>query len=97
MYSMPRDLSTSTMKSEPGRSLVRTSTLGGVPVSAARTTALGAAASGAATRGDVTGCGCWACARLALAARLAAPAVAVPRNQRRFNALFLDLAMTLAA
>jgi len=51
IYSMPSDLSTSTMKSDPGRSLVRTSTLAGVPVSASRTAALGAATRGAGAVG----------------------------------------------
>ena len=34
MYSMPSDLMTSIMKSEPGRSVVRTSAAAGLPVSA---------------------------------------------------------------
>ena len=49
---MPSDLMTSTMKSEPGRSVVSTSTSAGVPVSAAResgcTDAAGDGACGAA-------------------------------------------------
>src|SRR5690349_10614085 len=86
MYSIPRDLRTSTMKSDPGRSLVRISTLAGVPVSAWRV-----AASGAVTRG-VCGTGCWACARPPPAVNTTALSPALCRKLRRFRAVFLDRA-----
>src|SRR5581483_12055355 len=77
-YSIPRDLSTSTQKSEPGRSIVRTSALPDVvPLSAS-----GFAATGGAPRF------CWA-VRGPWAAS-AAPAAAPFKKPRRSTEDFFD-------
>src|SRR5437868_3238045 len=91
-YSKPRDLITSSMKSDPGRSVVYTSTRGGGGlVSAATRAGLG---SGVVARA------CAACAALGsamavLAApdpiRAAAPAAAPFRKPRRLTEPFFDL------
>src|SRR5579863_8134037 len=79
MYSKPRDFSTSTMKSEPGRSAVSTSTEGETgPVSSAS-----ALAEGAVTARRLAGC--CAAAGLVPAASAAAPAAAPFRNRRRLG------------
>src|SRR5580693_4079725 len=75
-YSKPSDLITSTIKSEPGRSVVSTSTFEGASASAAGTA--GAAAAGL---GPAKGC---AAIAPALAASVAIPPAAAPlRNLRR--------------
>src|SRR5262245_40163846 len=77
MYSKPRLLMTSTMKSEPGRSIVFASS----------TTIAAGAASGLARIGAVAflgaGAGCWAAAAPGLEATRAALAAAVFRKSRR--------------
>src|SRR5689334_18629241 len=80
MYSMPRDLMTSTMKSEPERFSVSTSSFAGVPISAS-----GGIGVGRALRVS----NCCACAALGFAARTAAPTAAPLRNARRSSEAFL--------
>src|SRR5579871_514382 len=75
-YSKPSDLSTSTMKSEPGRSAVSTSTFAGGSVSRA---------SSGALAGRVA-CAC-CCAPAGCPAASAAPVTALFRNLRRFDAI----------
>src|SRR5580692_149172 len=84
-YSMPSDLMTSTMKSEPVRSAVSTSAGEGVPTSAAADIA----GSGVAPR---PGTGCFADTAGA-AASAAAPAAALRRKSRRGMPLFFCFAM----
>src|ERR1700688_2827049 len=88
MYSKPRDFSTSTMKSEPGRSAVRTSAADPTgPVSSAS-----AFADGTVTARRVAG----SCASMGVlpAASAAAPAAAPFRKPRRASD-FPDFRMTL--
>src|SRR6516165_4168577 len=84
-YSMPRDLITSSMKSDPGRSVVYTSARGGALVSAAVRRAPG---SGVAVAARASGCGavCGSAAE-GFATRAAAPAAAPFRNRRLFTDL----------
>src|SRR5712691_7955736 len=88
-YSMPSDLMTSTMKSDPGRSLVRTSTGAGGAVSAAR-----AASDGAVTERRASAC--CAIAAGGLAARTAAPAAAPFKKPRLPTESILDFAMGIS-
>src|ERR1051325_7720417 len=93
-YSMPSDLMTSTMKSDPGRSVVYTSARGaGGEVSAATRLADGNVVPGRA-------CAVWAgaCAPPApgFATRAAAPIAAPLRNPLRFTEGFLDFAMVFS-
>src|ERR1700677_4796237 len=90
-YSKPRVLMTSTMKSEPGRSVVHTSTRGGGgAVSAAVCLAPG---SGFGVAGRWTSAACCALAASGLATSAAAPAAAPFKKPRRSTEIFLDLAM----
>src|SRR5207237_10415949 len=75
--STPNDLMTSIMKSEPGRSVVCTSTIAGGAVSAAISLAVG---DGALAR---LGSDCCACATVGVATSAAAPAPAPFKNPRR--------------
>src|SRR4029077_12252274 len=86
-YSMPSDLITSTMKSEPERVSVRTSSVAGVPISASA-----GSGGGGALRASIC------CGREAVGspANAAAPTAALLRNARRSMELvrggpFLDL------
>src|SRR5207244_3785353 len=93
-YSKLRDLITSSMKSEPGRSVVYTSTRGGGGlVSAAASAALG---SGVVARACAA-CAAFASATTGLPPRAATPAaapIAAPfRKPRRLTEPFLDLDM----
>src|SRR5580704_4292818 len=85
-YSIPSDLMTSTIKSEPERVSVRTSSFAGVPISASA-----GRGGGGALRASI----CWARDAMGLAANAAAPTAALLRNARRsIEALgepFLDL------
>src|SRR5216684_551343 len=85
MYSMPSVLMTSTMKSEPVRSAVRTSAPDGVPISASGDIAGG----GLEPR---SGAGCFA-GTAEVAASAAAPAAALRRKSRRGMPLFFCFAM----
>src|SRR5208337_54767 len=85
MYSMPRVLMTSTMKSEPVRSAVSTSAGEGAPTSASDDIAGGRVA-------PRSGAGCFAGA-IGGAANTAAPAAAFFRKARRLISLFLGFAM----
>src|ERR1700682_5131245 len=85
MYSMPRDLMTSIMKSDPLRSVVSTSTGGGVPTSAS-----GDIGGGALVRGVVVG---GAATAFGVATSAAAPTAAFFRKSRRLTDILLDLAM----
>src|SRR5690242_4480192 len=87
MYSKPSDLMTSVMKSAPGRSVVRASRTGGVPVS----TSLGIGRTAAGR--DCSGC-CALAAGLLAASAAALPA-AVLRKLRRSSDVFRDLAMAV--
>src|SRR5882672_2495567 len=82
-YSNPRDLITSTMKSDPVRSAVRTSAFEGVPVSA----------SGDMGGGTVLTSSTCCCAATVpgAAAKAAAPAAALFRKFRRSTANFFGL------
>src|ERR1700730_9460178 len=86
MYSMPSDLMTSTMKSEPERVSVRTSSFAGVPISAS-----GGMGGGGTLRASI----CRAREAAGLAASTAAPPAALFRNARRsrffLGEAFLDL------
>ena len=89
MYSKPRDFMTSSMKSEPGWSAVRTSVETG-SVSAANALADGNAALPRAA---------WVCCAFTsgvFATRAAAPAAAPFRKPRRFKGLFFDFSMILS-
>src|ERR1700682_3117220 len=102
MYSMPRDLMTSTMKSDPLRSGVSTSTGEGVPASAS-----GDIGGGAPVRGAAAGCAAPAAlgavtraaasppppAALGAVTSAAAPAAAFFRKSRRLTDVFLEFAM----
>src|SRR5580704_10497404 len=87
-YSMPSDLITSTMKSEPERVSVRTSSFDGVPISASA-----GRGGGGVLRASI----CCAREAVGFAANAAAPTAALLRNARRsMEALgepFLDLRM----
>src|SRR5215467_7153298 len=83
-YSMPRDLITSSMKSDPGRSVVYTSARGGVLVSAAVRRAPGSGVAAARAWGCGAICGS---AAEGFATRAAAPAAAPFRNRRLFTDL----------
>src|ERR1017187_6520697 len=86
MYSKPIDFSTSTMKSEPGRSAVSTSTDGETgPVSSASARADGTAEPGCLAV-------CWASTGAVPAASAAAPAAAPFRKPRRATE-FADFAI----
>src|SRR5690348_9047031 len=87
-YSMPSDLMTSTMKSEPVRSAVSTSARDGVSTSAAGDTGGGAVDPRSAT-------GCFA-GTAGAAASAAAPAAALRRKSRRGMPLFFGFAMAQA-
>src|ERR1700676_3958307 len=78
-YSKPSDLITSTMKSDPGRSVVRTST----PDASVSASTGGAAG---ATKG-------WAPMAPVVATRLATPLTAAPFKNARRSTAFLDLSM----
>src|ERR1700719_3195968 len=80
-YSKPSDLITSTMKSDPGRSVVRTSTPD-ASVSASTGRAAGA------TKG-------WAPMAPVVATRLATPLTAAPFKNARRSTAVLDLSMAL--
>src|SRR5215469_7114163 len=85
IYSIPSDLMTSTMKSDPVRLAVSTSALDGVPTSAVRDIAGG-------VPGGRTGVGSLPGASDA-AARTAAPTAAFLRKSRRFTNVFLGFAI----
>src|SRR6267378_2647706 len=85
MYSMLSDLMTSTMKSEPVRSAVRTSAGEGVPTSAAGDIAGGCVEPRSGTGGFA--------GKVGAAASAAAPAAALRRKSRRGMPLFLGFAM----
>src|SRR5258707_10901234 len=85
MYSMLSDLMTSTMKSEPVRSAVRTAAGEGVPTSASGDTAGGCVE-------PRSGTGCFA-GKVGVAASAAAPAAALRRKSRRGMPLFLGFSM----
>src|SRR3984893_16368887 len=78
-YSKPNDLITSTIKSDPGRSVVRTST----PDASVSASTGGAAG---ATKG-------WAPMARVVATRLATPLTAAPFKNARRSTAFLDLSM----
>src|ERR1700682_1782079 len=84
-YSMPSDLMTSSMKSDPGRSLVSTSTREGADVPGAGS---GLAATGAAVR-TCAASGTWA----AIAALAAAPF----KKPRRSTGLLPEVAMEISS
>src|SRR5215470_17378407 len=92
-YSMPSVLMTSSMKSDPGRSVVYTSVRGGGGlVSAAASAAPGSGVTGLAACATCPACG--GCAIEGFATKAAAPAAAPFRNPRRLTDLstaFLDL------
>src|SRR6266852_6474516 len=85
MYSMLSDLMTSTMKSEPVRSAVRTSAPDGVPISASGDIAGG----GVAPRSSAGGFA----GKAGAAASAAAPAAALRRKSRRGMPLFFCFSM----
>src|SRR6266705_3313590 len=90
-YSMPSDLMTSNMKSDPGRSVVYTSARGeGGLVSAAASAALG---RGVAVRAWAACAACMTsgCAMEGFATNAAAPAAALFKNPRRLTEPFFDL------
>src|SRR5262245_50202739 len=88
-YSMPSDLITSSMKSDPGRSVVYTSARGGGGlVSAATRAALG---KGVTALAPCPACAASAGAIEGFATRAAAPAAAPFRNPRRSTEPFFDL------
>src|ERR1700730_7071000 len=82
-YSKPNDLITSTIKSDPGRSVVRTST----PDASVSASTGGAAG---ATKG-------WAPMAPVVATRLATPLTAAPFKNARRSTAFLDLSMAFGA
>src|SRR5260370_40568208 len=90
-YSRPNDLMTSIMKSEPGRSVVCTSTIEGGAFSAAISFAVGV---GALAR---FGSDCCAWATVGVATSAAAPAAAPFKNPRRSTEDFLDLGMVFTS
>src|SRR5579859_5439720 len=86
-YSIPSDLMTSTIKSEPERVSVRTSSFAGVAISASA-----GRGGGGALRASI----CCVCAAVGFAANAAAPTAALLRNARRsmdplLGDVFLDL------
>src|SRR5215471_21154843 len=83
MYSNPRVRRTSTMKSEPGCSAVRTSTLGTGSFSAVATAALAEPVAPA----------CWADTAGGEATRAAAPHAVPFRKLRRPTEVFFEMAM----
>src|ERR1700676_1367267 len=85
-YSNPSDLITSTMKSDPVRSAVKTSTFEGVPISASGDM------GGGTIRRSSADC---AAAALGTAAIAAAPAAAVFRKLRRSTAIFFGLVIMI--
>src|SRR3977135_538579 len=87
MYSNPRDLITSTMKSDPVRSAVRTSAFEGVPVSASGDMRGGTGRSN-------SDC-CCAATVPGAAANAAAPAAALFRKFRRSTVKFFGLNITI--
>src|SRR5690349_21008360 len=86
---MPSDLTTSIMKSAPGRSVVSISIFDGVPVSASSAFAFGGNAV------PCWGSAFWAGATGAVATSAAAPAAAPFKNPRRPTAGLRDFAMVL--
>src|SRR5262249_30735535 len=94
IYSIPSVLMTSSMKSDPGRSVVYTSVRGGGGlVSAAARAALG---NGVTCRAACAACPGAGCALEGLATNAAAPAAAPFKNPRRFTEAptpFFDLAI----
>src|SRR5215468_6249622 len=86
-YSMPSDLMTSSIKSDPGRSVVYTSARGGGLVSAAVKRAPGNVVA-AAVRACAAGGACGSAAD-GFATRAAAPAAAPFRNPRRLSGVLL--------
>src|SRR5213596_3422188 len=89
-YSKPSDLITSSMKSDPGRSVVYTSARGGGGlVSAATRAALGSGVTGLATCPACRAAS--GCAIEGFATKAAAPAAAPFRNPRRLRGGFFDL------
>src|ERR1700723_3875393 len=87
MYSMPRDLMTSTMKSDPGPSVVTTSAARGFPVSAVACIFGGPA--------EVFGVGTCTAPAAFPATSAATPAALPFRKSRRSTELFLKCAMVL--
>src|SRR5580704_14712582 len=93
-YSKPNFLMTSTMKSDPGRSVVQTSTRGGGVVSAADCLAPGSGVGVAGRRASAASCAFAASGfTTSAAAPAAAPAEAPFKKPRRSTEIFLDLAM----
>src|SRR5262245_51892747 len=95
-YSIPRDLMTSSMKSDPGRSVVYTSARGGGGlVSAATSAAPGSGVTDLAACPACAACEASGCASegfATMAAALAAALAAAPfRNPRRLTEPFFDL------
>src|SRR5262245_4235102 len=87
-YSKPSVLKTSTMKSEPGRSMMRDEMAGGSPVSAANCAADGSGAP------DLVGADCAGSAATEGAATMAAaPAAAPLRKPRRSTCGLWDFAI----
>src|SRR5262245_29076080 len=89
MYSRFKVFSTSTMKSEPGRSTILASSAGGGPTSAASCAREGTTAAG---RAGAASC---AVAAGVFATSAAAPAAAPFRKPRRFTDPFFDLVMVV--
>src|SRR5580700_4832242 len=87
MYSMPTDLMTSTMKSEPGRSVVRTSAARGFPLSASSDVFGGGA--------EVFAVGSCPAAAAFPATSAATPAALPFRKSRRSTGFFLKYPMVL--
>src|ERR1700719_4704219 len=90
-YSILSDLSTSTMKSEPGCSTIRESESSptGAPVSVAKVVALGVAL-------PLRGRACWACTAAGFTASAAAPAAAPFKKPRRPTEVLSDLLIVLS-
>src|SRR5579863_6250353 len=85
---MPSDLITSTMKSDPERFSVRTSSMAGVPASSSF--GMGCAVPARETSD------CFAFATAGIAASAAAPAAAPFRNLRRSISFFLDFLIVVS-
>src|SRR6516162_5678944 len=91
-YSIPSGLMTSSMKSDPGRSVVYTSARGGVVVSAAARRAPGnGVAAAVLVCAEAAACGS---AAEGFATSAAAPAAAPFRNPRRFTEPFFSVGPT---
>src|SRR6516225_3797602 len=90
-YSIPSDLMASSMKSDPGRSVVYTSARGGGVVSAAAKRAPGKGVA-AAVFACAAGAACGS-ATAGFATRAAAPAAAPFKNPRRLVSPFFELAI----